>query len=284
MLESMLEQKGVAVPPATHPPVTKHEAQCASSGDDSRPSFCEARRRSKSDASLRNRHVPSPPYSHEEFAMSESPMEDPMSSDIPHLGKETPQKEHSQAYNPDFKEENILERLLFLENDLLSDQSPSKLYSAPANSYIPARSLSRYNAGESPDQVRRAERITRSLTPKTHDYLMQNFWKHHNTVFQVVDKAAFEADRGSENPRFYSSFLHVVILALGWRFADKDRCDVARINLGNHESAIHREAKQMLDADLERPTGMPSIQSLLLLGDLECGVGRDNTGWMYAGE
>jgi hypothetical protein len=36
--------------------------------------------------------------------------------------------------------------------------------------------------------------------------------------------------------------------------------------------------------ELERPGGIPSVQAFLLLGDLECGIGRDNTGWMYAGE
>ncbi|KAJ3579604.1 hypothetical protein NPX13_g969 [Xylaria arbuscula] len=283
LLEGMLEEKGVAIPPATHPPVTRHEAQCASSGDDFLSSASEARRRSKTDASLRSRHVLSPPYSHEDLAMSESPGEEFGITDGPQLGKEIFQRGHSPSRNSDLKEEDLLEHILFVDDGLSSDKSPRKPSSPSVNSYMPTGSLRRYSVRESPDQVRRAERILRSLSPKTHDYLMQNFWKHHNSVFQVVDRTAFEADRGSEIPRFYSSFLHIILLALGWRFADKDRCDVARINWGNHESAIHREAKQMLDADLERPTGIPSILSLLLLGDLECGVGRDNTGWMYAG-
>jgi hypothetical protein len=39
----------------------------------------------------------------------------------------------------------------------------------------------------------------------------------------------------------------------------------------------------MLDHELERPGGIPSVVALLLLGDLECGVGRDNLGWLYGG-
>ncbi|KAK5632738.1 hypothetical protein RRF57_008452 [Xylaria bambusicola] len=283
MLESMLEEKGVAIPPATHPPVTRHEAQSASSGDDARSPGSETRRHSKSDASSRNRHVLSPPYSHEDFAMSESPIEDFMSTNVSKLWKGSPQTEHSPSHRLGL-EEDLLDHLLCRDGDPSRDKLSRELdsTSSPAP-HKSTGSLSRYDVGESPGQVRRAERIIRSLTPKTHDYLMHNFWKHHNSVFQVVDRACFEADRGSEKPRFYSSFLHVIMLALGWRFADKDRCDVARINVGNHESAIHREAKSMLEIDLERPTGIPSIQSLLLLGDLECGVGRDNIGWMYAG-
>jgi hypothetical protein len=113
---------------------------------------------------------------------------------------------------------------------------------------------------------------------------MQNFWNRHNSVLQVIDRSAFEEDRGSENPKFYSPFLHVIILAVGWQFSDKEHCDIAMMNLGNRESTLHREIRCMLDIELERPMGIPSVQSLLLLGDLECGVGRDNTGWMYAGE
>lgn len=39
----------------------------------------------------------------------------------------------------------------------------------------------------------------------------------------------------------------------------------------------------MLDVELEYSGGIPAIQALLLLGDSENGVGRDNVGWMYAG-
>lgn len=56
-----------------------------------------------------------------------------------------------------------------------------------------------------------------------------------------------------------------------------------RISLPDRESTLHREAKYMLDLELERPGGVPSIAALLILGDSEVGVGRDNVGWMYAG-
>ncbi|GKT41397.1 nitrogen assimilation transcription factor nirA [Colletotrichum spaethianum] len=70
---------------------------------------------------------------------------------------------------------------------------------------------------------------------------------------------------------------------MGFRFADSGREDAKRIALGNWESSLHREAKHMLSAVIESPGSIPSVQALLILGDLECGVGRGNTGWMYAG-
>ncbi|KAH8162219.1 hypothetical protein CIB48_g6038 [Xylaria polymorpha] len=283
MLESMLQEKGVSLPPATHPPMTKHEAQSAGSGDEIRISATEARQCSKSDASSPIRHILSPPYSHEDFAMYESPIEDLANTDAPR--EEIGHEENLPFRTLDLKEEDVIHRLFFPNGGLSCDRLSGKLrfFGPTANCHVYAESPSRSHSRESPEQIRRAERIIRSLTPKTQDYLMQSFWKHHNSVLQVIDKAAFEADRGSENPKYYSSFLHIIILAVGWRFANKDHCDIARINLGNYESTLHREARYMLDIELEGPMGIPSVQSLLLLGDLECGVGRDNTGWMYAG-
>ncbi|KAI1291546.1 fungal-specific transcription factor domain-containing protein [Xylaria venustula] len=285
LLESMLEDKGVFIPPAIHPPATKNETQSASSGDDIRIPNLESRRRSSSDASQTSRHILSPPYSHEDLSMTHHVVEDPVNIDTPRLGKETIQKEYPSLKKPNLKQEDIMYQLLCPNGGLLYDQLPRTPglfdHSADHNTY--ANTHRTYETRESPEQIRRAERIIRSLTPKTYDYLMQNFWRHQNSVFQVVDRADFEADRGSEAPKFYSSFLHVIMLALGWQFANKDSCDVARTNLGNHESSMHREAKSMLDMDLERPMGVSSVQSLLLLGDLEYGVGRENTGWMYIG-
>ncbi|KAJ8125314.1 hypothetical protein O1611_g8325 [Lasiodiplodia mahajangana] len=285
MLEGMLRENGIAVPPATHPPMTKHEAQSAGSGDEIRVSIIDTPRRSKSDASSPIRHVLSPPYSHEDFAMYESPMEDIVNADMLLSRDEPLRKEHSPFRTLDLKQEDVMHRLFFPEGGLSWDRLSGKLrfFGPTANCHVFAESPNRYDSRGSPEKTRRAERIIRSLTPKTHDYLMQSFWKHHNSVLQVVDRTAFEADMGSENPKYYSPFLHIIILAIGWRFANKDRCDIARINIGNHESTIHREARYMLEIELEGPMGIPSVQALLLLGDLECGVGRDSTGWMYAG-
>ncbi|KAI1108828.1 fungal-specific transcription factor domain-containing protein [Nemania sp. NC0429] len=282
MLESMLQRNGIPIPPAAHPPITKHEIQSAGSGDERRLSVIDGRRRFKSDTSSPTRHVLSPPYSQEDFAMYESTMEDLSHTDILQSGQELFRQEDAQFRSLDPQQEGATNRLFFPNGGSFCDQLSGKLrFLGPTHAY--AESSSRSNSREAPENLRRAERLIRSLTPKTHDYLMQNFWKYHNSILQVIDRAAFEADRGSENPKYYSSFLHVIILAVGWRFANKDRCDVARINLGNHESTIHREARYMLDIELERPMGISSIQALLLLGDLECGVGRDNTGWMYTG-
>ncbi|KAK5048536.1 hypothetical protein LTR84_005627 [Exophiala bonariae] len=133
------------------------------------------------------------------------------------------------------------------------------------------------------EQQRRAEKAIRSISFDTHDYLMNLFWDHYNSVLHVIHQAVFEEERENGAGQFYSGFLHVCVLAMGYRFADKTRPDMIRISLPDKENTLHREAKYMLEYEIEQAGGIPSIVALLLLGDLETGVGRDNLGWLYAG-
>lgn len=194
-------------------------------------------------------------------------------------------KETSPFRNLDPKKEDIVQRLLSTKGNLSFDQLSGRLrfFGPTANSHVYAEAADSVDSREPPEQVRRSERIIRSLTSATHDYLMNCFWEYYNAIIYVIDREAFEASRDAQNPKFYTSFLHITILATGYRFADRSREDIKKISLGNRESTLQREAKYMLDIELERPGGIPSVQALLLLGDLECGVGRDNTGWMYSG-
>jgi hypothetical protein len=122
------------------------------------------------------------------------------------------------------------------------------------------------------------------LSPEAHDYLIGLYWSCHNSVFHLIHKDAFYDDRERGGTQFYSVFLHLCMLATGFRYADKDRQDMQRLFVGSHnESTLHAKARHMVRLELERPGGIPSIQALFLLGDLECMVGRDDTGWMYAG-
>lgn len=126
--------------------------------------------------------------------------------------------------------------------------------------------------------------LIRDLYPETHDYLMDLFWTCHNSVFHLVHKDAFYEDLESGSTQWYSIFLHFSMLATGYRYSDKSRPDIQRLALnGQFSSTLHAKAKSMAKLELERPGGIPSMQALFLLGDLEAGCGRDDTGWMFAG-
>jgi hypothetical protein len=290
MLEGMLLSKGVMPPPAAHPPRTRQDAA------DSQDNADQDKNRAASEKQeicipSPAREVPSPPDSTRDFPMQESDNTDETDSSILHQ-VELPTFDFN-AFSPeapmlrvlDSRQEDIVQSLLSTKGNLSFDQLSGRLrfFGPTANSHVYAASSSRFDSREPPEQIRRAERIIRSLTTTTYDYLMSCFWEYYNEVLVIIDREAFETDRESQNPKFYSSFLHITMLAAGYRFADKDREDIIKISLGNRESTLHREAKYMLDIELERPGGIPSVQALLLLGDLECGVGRDNTGWMYSG-
>jgi len=191
----------------------------------------------------------------------------------------------SLLQEPEPKKEAGSRHLLCAKGSYVFDPSIGRIrYFGPtANSHVYATPTLNSMPSKEHDRAHRAELFIASLAPTTHEHLMRCFWDTYNSWQQVVDEAAFEAGRTTRDTRFYSPFLHLAMLGIGFRFADWDREDVKVVSLGNRESTLHREAKAMVEAELERPGAMSSVQALLLLADLECGVGRDATGWMYAG-
>lgn len=126
--------------------------------------------------------------------------------------------------------------------------------------------------------------LIRDLRPETHDYLMDQYWSCHNSVIHLVHKDAFQQDQENGASQFYSIFLHICMLAIGFRYGDKSRKDIRRLDpTGKGTSTLHEKAKGFARLELEKPGGIPSIQALFLLGDLECAIGRNDTGWMFAG-
>ncbi|KIW04668.1 uncharacterized protein PV09_04407 [Verruconis gallopava] len=129
--------------------------------------------------------------------------------------------------------------------------------------------------------------LIRDLSLETHDYLMDLYWRMHNSHFHLVHKDAFEEDLASGGTQFYSILLHFAMLAIGHRYADKSREDIVRLVASGKPpcciSVMHAKAKSMIHLELEKPGGIPSIQALFLLADLECMIGNDATGWMLAG-
>ncbi|KAL3444195.1 fungal-specific transcription factor domain-containing protein [Aspergillus insuetus] len=183
---------------------------------------------------------------------------------------------------------SMAHRLLSTRGHVSFDQlAGQQRYFGPTTNchiYLDIAASSDESRRQAREQVRRTQRVLSALPQDSQDYLLHLFWKHYNSVIRVVDQEAFEVgrDTGGGGP-FYSGFLHICILAAGYRFADKQRPDMLRIALPGRESLLHREAKYMLDYEMERPGGLPSIAALLLLGDLEVGCGRDNAGWLYSG-
>jgi hypothetical protein len=184
------------------------------------------------------------------------------------------------------KKDGMISRLLSTRGHLSFDQLSGRLrYFGPTTNCHVHSEFGNHSgeSRESLDQARRAEKAMRFLSMESYEYLMDLFWQHYNSYLHVLHQEAFIEDRENGRTQNYSPFLHICVLAMGFRFADRSRPDMQRITVSGRESTLHREAKYMLDYELERPGGIPSVVALLLLGDMECAVGRDNLGWLYAG-
>ena len=274
LLETMLKERGEEVPPTNHPPKTRHGAQ---RNDEPSPNY-------KASEGQGNQHDGSSPGS------QPSPQDNYPDFDQQHGYSGSPQNDTDSTGSPSMlpppKKDGMVNRLLSTRGHLSFDQLSGRLrYFGPTtNCHVHSETLNPFDATQRlSEQARRADKIIRSLPLETYDYLMDLFWQCYNPVIHVLHQDAFHEDREMGRTQFYSGFLHVCVLAMGFRFANKDRMDIKRISLPGMESTLHREAKYMLDHELERPGGIPSVVALLLLGDLECGVGRDNLGWLYGG-
>lgn len=267
MLESMLEEKGAEVPPVQYPAQTTRGRPAMSASYGHLPSKGEQ---------------PSPPSGQDVHHVSSSYASSTSNATGVHDERSSP-----IGILADDKKEGLVSKLLSTRGHLSLDQLSGRhrFYGGTANFHIHSQlgDGDDANSHEATLQARRAEDCIRSLAAETHDYLMDLFWQHYNSVLHVVHQEAFDEDRRDQRTRYYSGFLHVCILAMGFRFSDKSRADMQHIALPNRENLLHREAKLMLDLELQRPGGLPSIAALLILADYEAGVGRDNVGWMYAG-
>ncbi|CAI6334841.1 unnamed protein product [Periconia digitata] len=276
LLESMLEEQGVEAPPPNHPPQTRHTQQEAGASPRASPS-----RKNQDSQQPQQEYSPGSQQSaQDEYEHTDSNEHDGGS----YQGE--PENAGSPSMLPPPKKEGMVSRLLSTRGHLSFDQLSGRLrYFGPTTNCHVHSELGNPLDSEQllSEQARRAEKIIRSLSLETYDYLMDLFWQCYNPVIHVLHQEAFNEDREAGRSQFYSGFLHVCVLAMGFRFADKSRPDVKKLSLPQMESTLHREAKYMLDHELERPGGIPSVVAMLLLGDLECGVGRDNLGWLYGG-
>jgi hypothetical protein len=279
LLEGMLKDNGAEPPPANHPPMTRHGPR------PDEPSPSRKHKVQGSTGIARSTQEQSSPGSQQDDFLDGEHADRESNS---HRGDEI-ESVHS-ASSPSMlappKKDGMVSRLLSTRGHLSFDQLSGRLrYFGPTtNCHVHSdQGSSNEENRESLEQARRAEKTIRFLSQDTHEYLMDLFWQYYNSVLHVLHKEAFHEDQSHGRTQFYSPFLHICVLAMGFRFADKTRPDIQKISLPGRESTLHREAKYMLDLELERPGGIPSVVALLLLGDLECGVGRDNLGWLYGG-
>jgi len=182
--------------------------------------------------------------------------------------------------------DRVLTHILSTQGHWTYDDSTGRLrYFGPTTNFHIYSTLSNWaHSLDCRDQQRYGLSILRDIPQETQDYLLDLYWTYYNCVLFVVHREAFLSDMKEGRNAHYSAFLHLTLLAMGMRFADTSLPHVSGLLLGSgRESRIQREARRLVEFESASPGGLPSIQALLILGDLECATGRDGTGWMYSG-
>lgn len=163
---------------------------------------------------------------------------------------------------------------------LIYDRDRGRInYFSPATCY--KNYLKDHMAVESWHLDKRSYRILADIPPDLESYLMDIFWNRYNNTLCVIDKQAFCRDQVNGGSMYYSGFLHLVCLAMAFRFADKDWPKMRQITLHDGCSILQREVKYILDRELETPRGLTTIQAMLVMSDMECTCGRDDLAAMH---
>jgi hypothetical protein len=128
-----------------------------------------------------------------------------------------------------------------------------------------------------------AFRIIRTVSPGLHDVLLGLYWTHHSAVIRLINMDLFQECRVHGDGSYYSHLLHITMLAMGYRFADHTEPLLRKITIQSRESTFHRDAKLLLWHELENPK-VATVAALLILSDLECGIGNSSLGRRYTGK
>ena len=260
LLESMLRERGIDLPPANHPPKSRHDIPDKTNTSSNHTT-------SGIQTANRGNHSPG----------GQSILDDDSDSNIHGFGQVLPIKTHSVGSSPVLsfsRNGSMVNRLLSTRPYFSFDQrnhplrffGPSNnrhVYAEVGNSPAPTIHTPRVAVG--------ASTILAALPTETHNYLMDLFWHCYNPFIQLLDRDTFTEGLNKGGNQLYSAFLHVCMLAIGFRFANKDEADIKRISLPRMESTLHQEARQLLSQGLDQLSGIHSVIALLLLSDLECG-------------
>lgn len=132
---------------------------------------------------------------------------------------------------------------------------------------------------------KKAERLLRRISGAGEDYLLDLAWTNYLAMFSFVSRELFSQAKHDHNPEYYCSSLHLLILLHGLFFADRSRPDLQPLMEGSWPRCeAYVVAKCLIDEELEKSKALPLVQSLILLGLMEAGLGRLNSGWMYIGK
>jgi hypothetical protein len=131
------------------------------------------------------------------------------------------------------------------------------------------------------NQDRWAVALIDALPSGFEERALECFWSTYNSIFRVVEKDIFLGAKETRNTQYYSTFLHLAILAVGALYADHSQLDS---QTSRYLSALQRECKLIAELELEGEATIALVQGLLLLAELEMAKGTEDFGFLLIGE
>lgn len=174
----------------------------------------------------------------------------------------------------------------YSSGDIETGRSPSQPYRDTAKNMDLDFDL--YNASHSDAAIRLADHCVSIITGldfALQIYLLDQFWSHFNSCIPVVHKPTFLASLEDGYGDFCSPELHLAVLAMGLRRADRRRSDVLQLSLPNWDSILHKKLRLVID-NLSTQNERRSIthaQAFIILAQLEWERGRDHTARLHLG-
>ncbi|OAP61730.1 hypothetical protein AYL99_03933 [Fonsecaea erecta] len=191
------------------------------------------------------------------------------------------QRSGSEPYQISNRQNTVWNTILGADRFIYDRRKGRIHYFSPSTCYKRYQSSNDQGDLELSHLDKHSYKILAEIPMDLENYLMDLFWSRYNSTLCVIDQQAFCNNRATGSSTYYSGFLHLTCLAMGFRFADKTRRGIQQITLNDTYSVFQREVKFLMERELEDPRGLTLIQAMLVLSDLECACGRDDLAAMH---
>ncbi|GAA6031812.1 hypothetical protein JCM8097_002003 [Rhodosporidiobolus ruineniae] len=131
---------------------------------------------------------------------------------------------------------------------------------------------------DSPGSSTTSRLRTRDVPADLRNHLLHLFFVWQ-TVHCHVYKPALMRD--IEGGPFVNDFLLNVIFAHAARFSDRSAVKSSSSDINTAGGVFLARAKEFLQAELDKPSSIPTAQGLLILGGRECACGNHSQGFLY---
>jgi hypothetical protein len=187
--------------------------------------------------------------------------------------------------SPEARPDGLIARLCGSRWQLNSDEEGHLHFYGPTSSLHLTENISS-SILQGGDHAASIDNRVSDVAPELQAYLLNLYWKYHNSILQIVHKEAFLNDMATGQTKYYSTLLLYCIFACAARLSD--RKDIRALSVSQDDDIEEeqpyfvRRATELLEQERKRPH-ITTVQSLQILSVLDCARSNDTKGWMFTG-